>query len=128
MNVRSLRSNANVENLRKQAKQLLKQFKSNDTKAVSRIRQYFNDETSIGLARVQLVLAREYGFDSWSKLTAAVKSQQKSASRSLSLDGVEDELLSYFRNGNVSGAKDQIKVSGANGTAVCFCGVLVMQR
>jgi len=109
MNVRSLRPNANVENLRKQARQLLRQFKTNDAKAVSRIQQYFKDETTVGLKRVQLVLAREYGFDSWNKLTAAVKSQQKSRSKSLSLDGVEDELLSCFRNGNVSGAKELLK-------------------
>ena len=75
MNVRSLRPNANLDNLKKQAKQLLRRAKKNEPNALARFRQYFDSETEIGLSRAQLVMAREYGFASWNKLVAAVECQ-----------------------------------------------------
>lgn len=105
MNVRSLRPNANLENLKKQAKQLLRRAKGNEPKALARFRQYFDSDTAIGLKRAQLVLAREYGFASWSKLADAVKCQGESHSSSRLSSDIEREFLKYFEAGNTSAAR-----------------------
>ncbi len=61
---------ANLENLRKQAKTLLKALHSEDAGALERVAAYFANADEVGLKECQLVLAREYGFDSWDKLRA----------------------------------------------------------
>lgn len=68
-----------LEQLRKQAKGLLKAVRAGDAEALSRARenhpQYKNPAAGpFALADAQLVLAREYGFASWVKLQAHVKS------------------------------------------------------
>jgi Ankyrin repeats (3 copies) len=105
MNVRSLRRNANVENLKKQAKQLLRRAKTNEPKALARFRQYFDSEAAIGLKRAQLVLAREYGFASWQKLLDAVERQSNAGLSSSPSSEIEHEFLKYFSAGNISMAK-----------------------
>ena len=69
---RELPKRASVENLKNQAKTLLKQFKRGEPEAVKTIGKYFGPTTPIGLKRVHLVLAREYGFDSWLQMMDAV--------------------------------------------------------
>jgi len=79
---RELPSEPNLEQLRIQAKELLKAHKSRDAEAIPRIKEShprFTDKSSehirdakLRLSDAQLVIAREYGFDSWPKLKAHV--------------------------------------------------------
>ena len=73
---RKLPPHPSFEQLRKQAKELLKDFHAGDAAAVERFEAVKPDavagETS--LADAQFVLAREYGFDSWSQLKHHVES------------------------------------------------------
>lgn len=62
----------NIENLRNQAKTLLRAWRENDRDAVNRVGEHFTDGRNIGLQDVQFVLAREYGFRSWSVLVEFV--------------------------------------------------------
>lgn len=63
-----------LEHLRKQAKELLREFHGGDAKAVERFRaisSHFADSGQLDdatLADAQFVLAREYGFESWARL------------------------------------------------------------
>ncbi len=73
---RELPSQPNLEQLRIQAKELLKAHKSHDPEAIQRIRENhprFAEARDIRDAKVrlsdtQLVIAREYGFANWPKL------------------------------------------------------------
>lgn len=58
----------NIDNLRKQAKTLLRDWQRGDPDAQERVAAYFPNASNLGLQSVQLVLAREYGFPSWSAL------------------------------------------------------------
>lgn len=68
MSIRKLPPEASLENLKKQAKSLLKAAKENDAVTLSRVRFYFDNPSSIGLQDAQLVIARDYGYSSWRKL------------------------------------------------------------
>jgi ankyrin repeat protein len=61
----------NVEQLRKQAKELVKAARTGDARAVGRIRAQAPHRERVLLADAQLVLAREHGFTSWPALLAA---------------------------------------------------------
>ena len=75
---KSLPSQPNLEQLKNQAKDLLKSLKSGDAGAFQRIRENHPrwspasepemHATELSLGDAQLVLAREYGFASWPKL------------------------------------------------------------
>jgi hypothetical protein len=76
MPTRKLPDRPSLENLRKQAKGLLKALRAGDPAAVARIEEFHprgsrtlaRDE--LGLADAQLVVAREYGLKSWPHLLA----------------------------------------------------------
>ncbi|NTJ66961.1 hypothetical protein G6M50_03205 [Agrobacterium rhizogenes] len=100
MTTRSLASSATLDSLKKQAKSFLKAVQSGDTSARSRVAPYFADIASVGLQDIQLVLAREFGFSSWTKLKAHLESGDRKhvprdqlANRFLSL-----ATVSYFAN------------------------------
>ena len=57
-----------LEQLRKQAKDLLRAWRRGDASAVQRARVHKPHVVEPVLANAQFVLAREYGFDSWSQL------------------------------------------------------------
>ncbi len=67
---RALIANPNLEQLRKQAKDLLKQFLSGEPAAVAEVERFERspDPNRFALADAQRVLARAYGFASWAKL------------------------------------------------------------
>ena len=81
---KSLPPRPNLEQLKKQAKELLKSFKSGDAAALQRIRENHPDYSrsspseiravSLPLHDAQLVIAREYGFASWPQLKERVES------------------------------------------------------
>jgi ankyrin repeat protein len=71
---RQLPRNPNIEQLRKQAKDLLDRFRVSDPAAAAEVRRFERrpDPLFFALHDAQRVLARAYGFDSWPKLRAFV--------------------------------------------------------
>ena len=72
---KDLTLNPNFEQLKKQAKDLLKAAKANSPEAHERFKKFHpKNETLDSLNQAQLVIAREYGFPSWAKLKVHVES------------------------------------------------------
>jgi hypothetical protein len=71
--IKKLPRDPSFEHLRKQAKQLLRAYQHDMRPAVGRVRRVFPDKT-IRLSEAQHVIAVEYGFPDWSKLTGHVAS------------------------------------------------------
>lgn len=69
--VRTIKRHASFEQLKKQAKSLHKSIGSS-SEAAARVAEYFQSPETATLQQVQLVVAREYGFDSWAKLKAQI--------------------------------------------------------
>ena len=68
--------------LRKRAKELLRDYRANDRAALARLQAHhprITSERRVTLADAQLVVAREYGFSSWAKLKHHVESLQRPA-------------------------------------------------
>ena len=68
--------------LRKQAKELLRDYRANDRAALARLHAHhprITSEQRVTLADAQFVVAREYGFSSWAKLKHHVESLQRPA-------------------------------------------------
>jgi len=68
-----------LEQLRKQAKDLLRQYQAGDDAALSRMSAHPHPkrDAEFALADAQLVIAREYGFASWAKLKHHVEAVQR---------------------------------------------------
>jgi ankyrin repeat protein len=71
---RRLPPHPNLEQLRKQAKDLLEQYRSGDSAAVAEVQRFERrpDPSAFALNDAQRVLARAYGYESWPKLKAFV--------------------------------------------------------
>jgi ankyrin repeat protein len=71
---RELREHPDLEQLRRQAKELLEAFRAGEADASTEVNARFRnaDRAKFALHDAQLVLARSYGFDSWPKLKAYV--------------------------------------------------------
>ena len=71
---RTLRKHPDIEQLKRQAKELLAAFLAGDRAAVGEVNQLYRgaDPATFALHDAQLVLARAYGFESWPKLKAYV--------------------------------------------------------
>ena len=71
---RRLPEQPNLEQLRKQAKDLLKNYRSGDAAAIAEVERFERNPQREGftLTDAQRVLARAYGFQSWPKLKAFV--------------------------------------------------------
>jgi hypothetical protein len=97
---RRLPPSPNLEQLKKQAKSLLKRQQAADSEALARIRENrprgrnLSEEQAAGspfaLADAQLVIAREYGFASWSKLRSHVKSLEAASSTAEAVASLRD--------------------------------------
>ena len=70
MSTRAFPASPSLENLKKQAKTLKRSATAGEQAALDRIGPYFGDPRAIKLQGAQLVIAREYGFSSWTKLKA----------------------------------------------------------
>lgn len=72
--VRTLRAHPDLNQLKRQAKELLIAFLAGDPHAVIEVQAHYTDcdAAKFALHDAQLVLARAYGFDSWPKLKAYV--------------------------------------------------------
>lgn len=58
----------NIENLRKQAKVLLRAWRENNADTIALVKEHYPLRRNFGLQDAQLVLAREYGFRNWTSL------------------------------------------------------------
>jgi hypothetical protein len=68
--MRALPARANLEQLKKQAKDLLAAHRAGDPEAVAEVTRHERSPDGKGFALhdAQRVLARAYGFESWAKL------------------------------------------------------------
>ncbi len=76
MSVRRLPVHPDLDQLKHQAKDLLRAIRSGDAKAIAGLQQFHPekiDAANAKLADAQLALAREYGFESWPKLVHHVE-------------------------------------------------------
>ncbi len=71
---RTLPERPDLDQLKRQAKELLRAFAADDAEAVAEVNVHYHgaDPATFALHDAQLVLARAYGFDSWPKLKAYV--------------------------------------------------------
>ena len=71
---RRLPEQPNLEQLRKQAKELLEGYRAGDSAAVAEVQQFERDPNSADFALndAQRIIARAHGFASWPKLKAFV--------------------------------------------------------
>src|SRR5262245_26151532 len=69
-----MREHPDLEQLKRLAKELLRDFLAGDSKAATEINAHYHDAhpAMFALHDSQLVIARSYGFDSWHKLKAYV--------------------------------------------------------
>lgn len=88
-----------LEQLKRQAKELHHAYEAGDDDALTRVKLFFHVRTDepLTLSQAQLVLARSYGFDSWPKLKAHV-------------DGVTfHRLRDAVKAGDVRAVRDLLK-------------------
>src|SRR4051812_18079320 len=71
---RAMRENPDLDQLKRQAKELLEAYRASSTEAVAEVAAYHRTATpeTFALHDAQFVLARSYGFESWPKLKGAV--------------------------------------------------------
>src|SRR5689334_3188194 len=71
---RAMRENPDLDQLKRQAKELLEAYRASSSEAVAEVKFYHRTATpeTFALHDAQFVLARSYGFESWPKLKAAV--------------------------------------------------------
>ena len=71
---RAMRENPDIDQLKRQAKELLEAYRASSPEAVAEVTAYHRTATpeSFALHDAQFVLARSYGFESWPKLKAAI--------------------------------------------------------
>jgi len=71
---RAMRENPDLDQLKRQAKELLEAYRASSAEAAAEITAYHRTATpeTFALHDAQFVLARSYGFESWPKLKAAV--------------------------------------------------------
>ena len=71
---RTLRERPDLDQLKRQAKELLQAFANGDSAAVAEVNAHYHDADprTFALHDAQLVVARAYGFESWPKLKAFV--------------------------------------------------------
>ncbi len=86
----TLPARPDLDQLRRQAKELLRAARSGDVEAVGRIRAV-SDELTLTAAR--LALAREYGFASWTKLKTDVRAHTSDRA-----EQIESFVLASVRN------------------------------
>ena len=96
---------ASIEQLRKQAKELLRAYHAGDVEVTerfgSRISRLSNSEQSplVVLADAQFVLAREYGFENWAQLVHHVITMKRS-SRIAPFEQLAQDLATAYMKGD----------------------------
>src|SRR5215216_3346596 len=75
-----------LEQLRKQAKELLQLLRDGDPFALDRFHKYKSNAADPILADAQLILAREHGFESWPKLVHHIQTPNLEEHRRIAED------------------------------------------
>src|SRR5262249_57555818 len=72
---RVMREHPDLDQLKRQAKELLEAFSAGLPDAVAEVNAHYHgaDAATFALSHAQLVIARAYGFDSWPKIKAYVE-------------------------------------------------------
>jgi ankyrin repeat protein len=73
MSDKSLPARPNLEQYKKQAKELLRDWRSGDAAALVRVEQHAARKDAASLTSAQLVIAREHGFPSWLKFATEIE-------------------------------------------------------
>ena len=124
MPVRRLPSRPNLDHLKRQAKDLLKDHAARSPEAAQRIREFhprFHHATdaeilgaSLSLNEAQLTIAREYGFPSWTRLKRHI--EKSTLADNLNLphhERIEDptfrRAVELLDAGNVAGLREHLK-------------------
>jgi ankyrin repeat protein len=96
---RVMREHPDLDQLKRQAKELLEAFRDGDTAASSEVGAYFEgaDRAIFALHDAQLVLARSYGFQSWPKLKAYVDGVTAKTFKAAIQAGEIDRVRSMLR-------------------------------
>lgn len=107
MSTRPLPPQSSLEHLKKQAKALLAAHKGGDHEAASRFRGSLPPlseasdaavlQSKVSLRDVQLVVASEYGFETWAKLRGHVTRLEKAGLQELEIDGIRTSIANYQR-------------------------------
>ena len=100
--VKALHPHPSLPQYRKQAKRLLKDWKSADPEASPRIRQFHprmrgegaGNSGAFGLADAQLTIAREHGFESWPKFAKHVEAMARASSSVSKFELAADSIAS----------------------------------
>jgi ankyrin repeat protein len=99
LSIRQMRQHPDLEQLKRQSKELLAAFRAADAAAVNEATAFYDDpqHATFALHDAQLVIARSYGFDSWPKLKAYV-------------DGVTiRRLVEAVSNGDIARVRAMLK-------------------
>lgn len=112
---RTLPTHPDLDQLKRQAKELLAAFRSGDPDALAEVKARFhaNPSDAFALHDAQLVLARSYGFQSWPKLKAYVDGVTVTALRKAVREGDVERVREMLRvrpelvNSNLSGYDDR---------------------
>jgi hypothetical protein len=91
-----------LDQLRKQAKELLKQLRSGDLAATDRLRKYKPNGSDPILADAQFVLAREHGFESWPRLVHHLMSQPAELEQHRR---IAEDLVRAYNSGDTDAAQ-----------------------
>jgi ankyrin repeat protein len=97
---RPLPSPPDLDQQRRQAKELLRAFGADDAGAVARVRAVLPDKPVIVLADAQHVLAREYGFRTWAELKRHIEDRAGARVRPL------DAMRRAFDRGDARVARE----------------------
>ena len=107
MSTRPLPPQPSLEHLKKQAKALLAAHKGGDHEAASRFRGSLPPlseasdtevlQSKISLRDAQLVVAREYGFETWAELRGHITRLEKAGLQELEIDGIRTSIANYQR-------------------------------
>ena len=109
--VSRLPARPSLEQLRKQSKDLLRQFRSGDPAAIERFRVHFPKAASAAanfqssLANAQFVIAREHGFENWAKLKQHVETLPLESLKRY--EELARDVLQAYRTGE-SGAMQRV--------------------
>ncbi|MFL5245860.1 MAG: hypothetical protein ACJ8FY_27625 [Gemmataceae bacterium] len=90
----SLPARPSLEQLRKQAKNLLRDCRSGDAAALERVRRHKPQAADPSLADAQFALAHEYGFQSWARLVHHVGAAKSSELDHL--DGIAQDFVAAY--------------------------------
>jgi hypothetical protein len=92
---RNLPEQPNLELLKKQAKDLIRDFRRGEAVAIERLRSQVAIGTKGQLAQAQRAIAREYGFANWPKLKHHVESLKNEKAVWFPEPAAEDDSIAH---------------------------------